>query len=69
MLADVERTTDNRYSAYGIIAGRPFVADGETVEEAQNERQVLKAEVELEVAKTFCLYWGLVDLEHCEVEL
>lgn len=47
----VERGSDGRYSAYGIINGRPFVADAETLEEAQNERQELKQVIEREAVK------------------
>lgn len=47
----VERGSDGRYSAYGIINGRPFVADAETLEEAQSERQELKQVIEREAVK------------------
>lgn len=36
---------DNRYTAFGCYNGRPFVADGETLEEAQENRQDLKDQV------------------------
>lgn len=41
-LTQVEQGLDGRYSAFGVVNGRMFVADGETLEEAQTERQVLK---------------------------
>lgn len=42
---DIVRGSDNIYSAYGKVNGRPFVAYGETLEEAQTCRQELKGEV------------------------
>lgn len=45
MIEQIQRDADGRYSAFGRIGGRLFIADGETLEEAQCERQVLREEI------------------------
>lgn len=55
-LENLTRLEDNRYSAFGKINGRPFVADADTWEEAQALRQELKDEVlSREAARPDCL--------------
>ena len=55
-LDQIVKDTDNRYSAFGIIDGRRFIADAETLEDVQMYRQELKDEIKSrEFARPSCL--------------
>lgn len=52
-LEQIIRGNDERYSAFGIVLGRAFIADADTLEEVQTYRQDLKREIEFNHAPIY----------------